>query len=1727
MKLKLPNKFSNKQYVMGIAIALLVLAVLTGVWRFYGGRYASGTVAADEGPFVALECSSRLFEERTALAVMFSQPLSRKEKLGEQLSVLDIGVAEPQRSDDKENPSRSEPLESTLSLPAEAQKVKGEWVLGDNPRIAYFPFIKPQRRYVIQVGSQIAAIDGRHLATASHCELTSMAMPENFFFASRGLVLPAHQNGGLPVVTVNVPEVDVEFLRVDQALLPRFFAFVAGRPARHVNVSDDDEGADEYSENYWSRSSLNGHANGWQLDALKDLASSVYTNRFLTDNQSNRRHVTHLPVENIKALQEPGIYVAVMRRPGRFGGDYQVTHFYVTDMGLHARRYAQRLEVFVTSLKSGKSLSGMELELLNEEGKSIAKAKADGDGQAVFENYPTAAKVLVARRGQEMSVLNLQEPALDLSEFDIGGHLPRNAKLFAYSGRDLYRPGEKFELSVLARDAGGNAIAAVPLTVQLKRPDGKGAGSFLLRPQAKFVGYYQQTMNIPGDAATGKWRVELRVDPGSQQPDKVLTFSVEEFVPERMKLNLQASAKVLKQDESLTVSVKGEYLYGAPASGNRLLGSVQVSRNKQAVAEKLPGFLFGDVDDDKERKRSDLSESTLDETGQTRVEIPLEVQSANSPLLVRSTFSLLESGGRPVVRSSESTVWPAPALVGLRPLFAGDMVSERGRATFELVRVTPEGAFQPSGKLQLRLYREDRDYYWRYDDQRGWHSGFTENEELVESRTLSLKERSKIDVQVVYGRYRLEILDPEHDTVTKYRFYAGWNAQEAEALGNRPDRVQVRLDKAAYVPGDTARLSIVPPHDGEALVVVESDRSYWSKRVSVSARGTEVSIPVDKTWNRHDLYVSVVAFRPGSQGDRVTPARAVGLIPLPISADNRKIALTLDVPQRVTPETDLKIQVKAEGLAGKAGMVTLSAVDAGILNITRFKSPDPLDFFFGKHRYGADILDLYGRLIEKLDGSAGKLKFGGDSGMRDTKSLPKKVRLVDLFSGPVAFDAAGHATITLKVPDFNGTLRLMAVASGESSYGGAEKEVTVAAPIVAELLTPRFIALGDQATMAMDVTNMLTTPQAVKLNIESSGPVSLGDAHRTVQLKPQQRTTLRFPVRATDAIGMGVFNITVEAPGDRNTPPITIKREVALQVQPILPEERIVRYQIVKPGESLKLDATQLAVFHPQSATLALSISGQSPINVRRLVRDLVHYPYGCAEQTTSTAYPYVSLDEKTFEAAGVSKITAEERARRVDVALGRLAGYQNPQGGFSLWGGGVEEPWITAYVTGFLQDAKAAGFSVPDSMLSRAEEALLRSLNAAAGSFSTRAPANVAPTNQPQDAIAEQWVWLNNWNEGQRLDHQRFASLALSAYILARDNRAPLSTLRTLFDDFRTRTRSPLPLVHLGLALKLMGDEKRAQRAFDLAIGTQQGMPVAWGNWNMWLGDYGTPARDYAMAYALLERHKVAHPRKEGLLAIAGSFARERQWYSTQESLALVLAARAAESTPQPEWKALLLAGKLQQPVTSRGNEVRSFTTAQLVEGISLTNTGSAPLYIDVTTSGYRREPTPPKTDVFEIQRTLYEPNGNKVGNRALKVGESLVVHLEVRTHGVFPDALVVDRIPAGFEIENLNLSQGEKLSEFKIRVPQRQHWYGPTEVKLEEAINDPRIRYREYRDDRFVAAVKLDGVTHLFYLVRVVTPGSFVNPPALVEDMYRPEFRGTGAGGDKIEVVDSLSKQ
>lgn len=1543
---------------------------------------------------------------------------------------------------------------------------KSSWSLDEDGKTLRFPFVDANRHYTLRISGDLAAADGSKLGRDLEQKVYTGELDPAVGFASQGSVLPAKESRGLPVVSVNVDEIDVEFLRVREKSLPQFFA----------------------------RYQRGGRRGSWELDrgeygddehpALARLAEPVYMNRFVLGGKRNERALTYLPVQDIAELQEPGLYFAVMKRAGHFEDQFETAFFTVSDIGLHARAYKDKLFVHTASLQSGAALGGVELRILDPQGETFMKGKTDGNGNALLGYKLQAGHVLVAQRGSDVSLLPFNQPALDLSEFAVAGRESAWFDVFAWSGRDLYRPGETVRVSALFRDNDGKPVAAKdkaaqPLFVRLKQPDGKTFLDSRIEPGA--LGYFKFEKTIPVDAPTGRWRVEFRTDPASKEAVEGMTLRIEEFLPERMKLDLATPDAVLKPGQPLRLEAIGAYLYGAPAADNRFTAKLAVAIEQHPL-EQMPGWFFGDPTLELPKEAKDVVDAKLDAKGRLKQDIalPAEVKPV-SPVAVVVSGSLYETGGRSVDRSLKRVMWPAEALVGVRPLFDDEEGSvANGRARFELMRVGSDGKPRPGKDLKVTLVREHRDYHWNYDEDEGWDYDFTRRFENVETKAIDAgATAARFDFPVEWGEYRVDVLDPATGLTMRYPFRAGWSwNDDNRGLDARPDKVKLSLDKTGYRAGDTLKATITPPHAGKGLLLVESDKLLYVHEIDISAGdvksgGKTFEIPVTEEWERHDVYVTALVFRGGSAPSKITPARAVGVAWVPMDRSKRRVAVGLVAPEQMRPEQPMRVTVSAPELAGEQAYATVSAVDVGILNITRFPVPDANKHFFAQRRLGVDAYDLYGRVIESFDleGGIARMRFGGDmalAALPQARRPTSRVQTVDLFAGPVKLDAKGNASIELPVPDFNGTLRVSALVFSADRYGNRDVETVVRAPIVAEASLPRILAPGDRSTVTLDLTNFTGKAGDFKVRVDGIGPVTVGDNVRDAKIAVEGKATLSFPLTAKEGYSTANVRVRVEGNG------FEVDRRYDLPVRPAWSSVLRTRTQVLDQLAAVSLDAGFADGLMPGSVTARMTVSALPPIPFASALHNALNYPYGCAEQTTSKGYAALELDAATAKMLGTTGLDAEKRLARMEGAFGRLTSMQVSSGHFSMWGDdSYVSPNLTPYIVEFLLDAREGGFRIPEAVLQKALKRLNEDLLAGGNEFYGR----------------------------DHREHLKFAYRAHAGYMLARVNRAPLGTLRALYDNERKHTLTGLPLVHLGLALALQGDKTRGEKAIAEGFAFKAER-------HGWLGDYSSPLRDIALMIALTHERGHAKPEYDKRAVDLGRELDARRdggrlYLSTQEQIALVRLGKALtvdqDSRVSGNWRI----GDTEEAAGAAKLVGRVFDYDTLARGVRFEPQGKPPLYASLEVAGVPRKAPAANAEVIKIERKLYGVDGKPWKPGPLKEGEALIVALNITTDRRMDDALLTDLLPAGLEIENFNLGDAKQWADVVI-----------DGIEITDRAQAADVVHEEYRDDRYVAALKLRAgrTARVFYLVRAVTPGTYTVPPSLVEDMYRPQLRGVG---------------
>ncbi len=1578
--------------------------------------------------FQVSDISQREYEGGNSLAITFTVPLNPAKKFSDFIEVrTSIGT------------------------------VAGSWVLSDSGKVAYFENIEPDTAYNVIIDWHITSALEDRLGSDEKKTIRTRRVVSSVTFASSGHFLPLDLHSGLPVTTVNVPVVDVNFHHVAADDVPNVLNMLGERQTqRH-----------------------------YRLGQVAKNGKLVHSGRYELPAKANKRQTYNLPLNEITALKKPGLYVAVMQVPGSYDDQIQTSYFMVTDLGVHVRRYKNKIDVYVNSLKTAKAIDNVTIDLVDRSGGVLSRSRTTNGGKVEFNRKYNKARYLLASFQDSYSIIPLKQAALDLSDFDLGTRPYQDQELFIYSERDLYRPGDTVNFNALLRDFDAKQVRTKPLKAKLKKANGQVAKDFSWNSNDN--GYYQFSYKLANNAKLGSWSLEVA---GVGSKKVIFDFKVEEFLPERLKLTFNNNSKEKLQFSSsdvIKLPVLGEYLYGAPAIGNRFDANIKVALQRHPF-DDYKDFYFGDEKEIQWNASFNQERLKTDDQGKVLLEIPSTWQETKSPLKVSVVASLYETGGRPISRKHVVNVVPDGQLIGIRPTFK-EYAPANSKAIFEIIKTDAKEKYTAKD-LTVELIREDRRYYWEYSRNEGWHYEYTANELVELSTNISIDDSltTKLALPVEYGKYRIEVSDNETGIKSTYKFkagedwYAWWRGAQDSGQSARPDKVTMALDKPHYRAGDVAKLTLVPPSAGEAIVVVEANKALWSQRIHLPKEGAELEIPIDAAWNRHDMYISVVHIQPANNLHKITPTRAFGLIHLPLNREDKKLNIDFDAPEKWLPNQTVNVQVsvyrgdKEQPVPLTKAWLTLAAVDVGILNITDYETPSPQDFFFAARRYQVDSLDIYNRLIELNNNELARTKFGGDAGdiSRGGKQAKSEVQIVSLFSGLVDV-INGKANVKLDLPDFNGRIKLMAVAFTSDSVGSAEQEVTVAAPLVSQLSMPRFVAHGDKSTLALDLNNLSGMAQALKVKISSTGPVQLNENEMTLQLADKTLKTLLYPFEVSEGGEQSQIKLTVTGMDD-----YVIDREWTLNARSAYPAITRSIAAVLKKDESMQLPAAQLDDYITSSLEASLSIANSVDLGVRNQMDRLLRYPYGCLEQSTSSTYPWAFSTPEMLDKMELKNTTGKTQAQSIEHGLIRITSKQKKNGSFGLWSNTDkdEQHWLTAYVGDFITDGRQQGFKVSDELYDKTMKRLGEYLRNSS-SYSVR------------------------WSEYP--GHYKFAYRAYSAYVLSRHNKAQLGHLRNLVQR-KSDAKSFLPLIHLALALRNQGDNQAADKLLDEALNSLK-------RHNGYLADYGSEVRDLAMAIHLLTRHNV---REKDVLNISLKLAKTlkgRTYLSTQERNSLFLAGIALESGSFDKWQADLQYANAIENIKMSGSKYKFLSGEQMAEGLKLTNTSDNLIFTTLNYSGFAKTaPQAVSNKGLSIERDYYTIQGKKITPDTLNVGEMVLVSLHVVADKRMPDLMVVDLLPAGLELENQNLKHASKLADIIVE--------GETVSQL---MKHTKIEHQEFRDDRYVAAINLgwQKEAHVFYLARAVTPGTYKVPAPYAEDMYDPEKHAIGITIPVMNVV------
>ncbi len=1572
----------------------------------------------------------------------------------EHLGVLDISEREYGDSNaiavlfnEKINPDQN------FSRFIQTQPELAKPVLSEDSKTLYFTGITPQTDYQIVVSTEVESISGKTLNKAYQKYLKTRELPASVAFEVDGAVMIPGRVTSLPILAVNIPEAQVDVYAVKKGHSVSFF--------------------DEYS-------ALKGD-DPWYFNegAFAKTLQHLHSSRIKIDGQKNSRNRAGFAVNKVPGVNEGGLFLATVRAPGSF--TYSATWFTVSALGIQARDYGDVTRYTLQNASDGSLLPGVQLNLLDYNNQVIATGVTDAEGAWELPNSIRQKKpaLLLAELDGQTSVLKYYAPNFDLSEFAISGRPYRALELLSYSPRDIYRPGEELIISTLVRDGDGQAVDG-PINLELYKPDSDKAGTWRLDQTA--AGYYEFRYDLAQNSPLGEWRARI-FSPGKKADSVFFDFKVEEFLPERLRLIFASEQPdnmlSFRTDDELAVPVTGEYLYGAPAAGNRLETAVTVSSWISPFVH-LPGYRFGEQDADQWHQFS-LPDVQLDDAGQAVAQIPASMfnwQNFTSPARMRLRYSLYESGGRAINRSQSVLLWPKQSFIGVKPLFEHDRADKGSQAQFELLRANYKGERLNSGEAKATLYRMEEKYFWSYTAERGWHYQIEKNEYPVANRVINFAnaEKTPLSFAVEWGKYRLELDDYTATSKTIYHFNAGeewYNRWNTAADTIRPDQITLALDKGAYKAGEQVKVKIASPTEGKALVLLEAGEVLASQLVELSEGKAETVMTVPDDLARHDAYITAFVIAPSDNSDKVSK-RSFGAVHLPLDREDRQLSIKLDLPAQLSPETetDILLQVTDKDGAPASGdyFVTLSAVDAGVLSVTGYTQPDPFAFFYGRRGYQARISDMYDHLAEPTLVDDAEIRWGGDAELeRGGDAPPADVQIVSLFSSVIKVKD-GQAVVTLDLPAFDGELNLTAIAMGGDKFGYQQEAVKVASPLVIQLATPRFLAQGDRTRVALDLTNMTEQAQQIRLNIAAEEAIALQAQELRLALQPGQKEVLYFDVSA-ESLGEGQIIAAIHV-DENGSNPFSLDRHWGLNVRAAYPATYGATSQLLQQGEQLALPVDAIDLLRADSRKVQLTLAPSPDFNAQQHAEALLQYPYACLEQTTSKAQPLSLLSAGKSDFLANIALTDIELERQVKAIINRYAELQLPSGGFGLWGKhSSEEHWLSVYATERLIRLHQQGFDVPEAMLTAAKNRL-------------RAYVLQKRVGNIRSAAAIP-------------SHYELAYQAYAAYVLAQEGKMTLGPLRDLADKKLSAAHSRLPGVHLGLALLLSGSPAEGEATITQALQKQRT--------EGYLGDYGSELRDQAVAIAaVLATKGTSSKLRRQAIALLPDLLTDLQrsrWLSTQERATLLqLAAVMSRYKKEGNWSVGLTMGG-EQTELEGDSLMRKNIAADVSTETVLKNLSERPVYAGFSWTGVAETISGAVDEGISIQTDHYKVKKGEASllqkNQVLKMGDVILTRVRLLSNEPVPDGLLVNLLPAGLELENQNLKHAIKLADIRI---------------AGEQLEQGRLLYQEYRDDRYVAAVDLSAKREqtYFFLSRAVTPGDYRVPPTQAESMYKPEVRG-----------------
>lgn len=1386
----------------------------------------------------------------------------------------------------------------------------------------------------------------------------------------------------------------------------------------------------------------------------KEYATSELT-------KSNGTHLLNLNFEDELQAFDGVYHISIQSTDDYWLKDNRLIS--ISDIGLMAKIGKNNMIVFANSIKTAQPLSNVSFKLFGINNQLIGEGTTNSNGWATIQlknkNLPGfKPALLTAKSNNDFNILNLRDTKVNTSRFDVGGYaaLPNGLQTFTYSERDIYRPGENVNAVAIIRNQKWESPGKLPVKVEVTLPNGKQFKSF--NKQLNEEGSIEVNFTLNENQITGAHTIQFFSSNNVLLGSK--TILVEEFMPDRIKVKATLKSEKINLSEKNQLEIEANNLFGTPAANRNY--EVEVSLKKKYFSpQKYKDFTFQMVNTSSYFDKTFIS-GTTDKDGKASESIAFDESLENMGMLHADVYTtVFDETGRPVNAKNTFDISTQDTYFGIGNF--GNYLSTNQSINIPLVALNSNGNLANDAKAIVQIVKHEyKTVLKKYGSSFRYESNQIEKVIAIKNITLSKVEQFKF-TPLLSGRYEVRIYHPKtNNRFVSRSFYAyGYgNTNLASFDVDTEGNIEIELDKETYNPRENAKVLFKTPFPGKILVTLEAKDVLEYFYVNTDERSAELVIPLKESY-LPNVYISATLFKPHSESE-IPFTVAHGYQSINIQDEQRKLDIAIDAVEKSRSKTKQTIKIKTVANA----KVSVAVVDEGILQITNFKTPAPYDYFYQKRALQVSGHNIYPFLFPEL--SAAK-STGGDGGfdmaMRTNPLQNNRVKPVAFWSGILSANNRGEAEFEVDIPQFSGSLRIMAVSHKGNGFGNTEKDMIVADPIVLSSGIPRFLSPGDTAIVSTNLSNTTNKLAKVKASIKVDGNLSVvGSAAQNVEVNAGSENSVSFKVYAQQAIGVGSILVEANALGEK------FIEKTDLTIRPASPLVKLTGSGVVEGGKKATANLPK-DDFMEESASYTLMVSKNPMVEFAEDLDYLIRYPYGCTEQTISAVFPQLYFGDIARMILQNDKDLSADITNNIQRAITVLKMRQTYNGGFTMWDSGRESWWVTAYALHFMVEAKKAGYKIDDNLMHGSYSYLSYKLK-------TKETTTYYYQNNKTRKIAPHEV-------------------AYSLYAMALYNRPDASLMNYYKNNDELLTSDSKYM--LLAAFAVAGDKQRAIQMLPDKFVSENSQKASGGS-------FYSPVRDEAIALNALLEVDFNHPQVPVMAKSVAENLKGKKYLSTQERIYTLLALgkiarKASQSTVEAD---ILLDGK---KVASYQSGVLNLDGNVLKSGkVEIDTKGNGNLYYFWQAKGISKSGKVEEVDNYlKVRRTLYDRYGNVLMGNKFKQNDLIVVKLSVDKsyNTTIENVVLSDMLPAGFEIENPRVTE----------IP------GTDWIK-----NQSYPTHLDVRDDRINLFVDLHGNAgspkNYYYVVRAVTPGIYIQGPASADAMYIGEYHSyNGAGVVVVE--------